>query len=203
MHAHWSRVPAVICSISCEGNRPGRYLCVWHAYLVEGNVPLIILGDRQPKDTCTLDLLAPSHLLQCISLHSEGALGMFIRATLTWQKCLHPTLLDYDDHSVCTKCVFIEMVRCGCQTCYCFVTTTCFQIYFRYQFLEDLWARRKKKKPISSIEFALMEQQADPHGHHHDITHSAVTAKKKSLELQVPCSLQHRAAKQYCELQEV
>ena len=73
----------------------------------------------------------------------------------------------------------------------------------RYQFLEDLWARRKKKKPISSIDFALMEQTADPEGRRHDASHDTVTSKTNSLELHGRPNLQYRAAKQYSGLQEV
>ncbi len=35
----------------------------------------------------------------------------------------------------------------------------------RYLFLEDLWARRKSTKPISSIDFALQEQKASVEGY--------------------------------------
>ena len=35
----------------------------------------------------------------------------------------------------------------------------------RYIFLEDLWARRKSTKPISSIDFALQEQKASVEGY--------------------------------------
>ncbi|DBA97048.1 TPA: Lipase-like pad4 [Trebouxia sp. C0004] len=34
----------------------------------------------------------------------------------------------------------------------------------RYEFLEELWLRRKGEQPLSSIQFALMEQKLDPHG---------------------------------------
>jgi len=34
----------------------------------------------------------------------------------------------------------------------------------RYEFLEELWLRRKGERPLSSIQFALMEQKLDPHG---------------------------------------
>ncbi|KAL0054780.1 hypothetical protein WJX82_002300 [Trebouxia sp. C0006] len=34
----------------------------------------------------------------------------------------------------------------------------------RYEFLEELWLRRKGERPLSSIQFALTEQNLDPHG---------------------------------------
>lgn len=40
---------------------------------------------------------------------------------------------------------------------------TCLSVC-RYEFLEELWLRRKGERPLSSIQFALTEQQLDPHG---------------------------------------
>ncbi len=42
-----------------------------------------------------------------------------------------------------------------------------FLVICRYIFLEDLWARRKSTKPISSIDFALQEQKASVEGYQH------------------------------------
>jgi hypothetical protein len=39
---------------------------------------------------------------------------------------------------------------------------TCLSVC-RYEFLEELWLRRKGERPLSSIQFALMEQKLDPH----------------------------------------
>ncbi len=50
----------------------------------------------------------------------------------------------------------------------------------RYIFLEDLWARRKSAKPISSIDFALQEQKASVEGYQHrcDLAPQQMVASK-------------------------
>lgn len=54
---------------------------------------------------------------------------------------------------------------------------------YRYEFLEELWVRRKGKRPQSSIEFALMEQKLDPFGRK--------TQSSKSLLLETTATSEH------------
>ena len=53
----------------------------------------------------------------------------------------------------------------------------------RYEFLEELWVRRKGKKPQSSIAFALREQKLDPFGRK--------TQSSKSLLLETTATSEH------------
>lgn len=73
----------------------------------------------------------------------------------------------------------------------------------RYQFLEDLWARRKQKKPLSSIEFALREQQMDSTKVHQQAPVNASPGKVTGPDVPVRSNLQYRAMKQYSEVSEV